>query len=198
MGTPAAKLLSGLRAEVVAGYLSAPATQVAEILDGELSLQPRPGRRHTRAASRLGMTLGGPFDLGTGGPGGWVILDEPELWLGPRPDIVVPDLGGWRRERMPDALEDESGETHYAVAPDWVCEVVSTRTEAIDRGSKRRIYRREGVGHLWLLLPESRTLEVYRLEGGAWRELETYEGAATVRAPPFEAAEMDLSVLWAG
>jgi Uma2 family endonuclease len=192
-----AKDLSGLSPEIVAQYLAAPETQVAEILDGELFLQSRPGRRHARAASRLGMKLGGPFDLGDGGPGGWVILFEPELWLGPRPDIVVPDVAGWRRERLPNALEDEAGEAHYEIAPDWVCEVISSSTEATDRGKKRRIYRREGVGHLWLLLPQSQALEVYRLDGGAWREVDTFEGNTKVRAEPFDAVELDLSVLWA-
>lgn len=193
----AAQALTGLSPDVVAGYLAAPESQVAEVLEGELSLQARPRRRHTRAASRLGMSLGSPFDIGSGGPGGWVLLFEPELWLGPRPDIVVPDLAGWRRERMPNALEDEAGEAHYETAPDWVCEVVSTSTEAIDRGKKRRIYRREKVDYLWLLLPESRTLEVYRLEGDAWREEQTYEEPAMVRVPPFEAIELDLALLWA-
>ncbi len=138
------------------------------------------------------MLLGAPFDLGVGGPGGWVILDEPELHLGPRPDIIDPDLVGWRRERLPE-VPDEAAIT---LAPDWVCEVISASTEAIDRGRKRRIYRREGVSHLWLLSPELRTLEVYRLENGRWTEVETWEGDAVVRAEPFEAIELPLAALW--
>lgn len=182
----------GLRADVVKGYLDAPEHVVAEVLDGELFTMPRPRLRHARGSSRLGMLLGGPFDLGVNGPGGWVILDEPELHLGPRPDIIDPDLAGWRRERMPE-LPDEAAIT---LVPDWVCEVISASTEAIDRGRKRRIYRREGVGHLWLLSPELRTLEVYRLENGRWTEVETYEGDAVVRAEPFEAIELPLAALW--
>ncbi len=184
--------------EVMAAYLSAPDNVIAEVLDGELHLQPRPARRHTRACSRLGMALGGPFDLGTSGPGGWILLFEPELRLGARPDIVVPDLAGWRRERMPDALEDETGDVVYAVAPNWVCEVVSPRTEANDRGRKRRIYRREQVGHLWLVIPEAKTLEVYRLEPAGWLEVETFEGEVKVRVEPFDAVELDLGSLWQG
>lgn len=182
--------------EVVAAYLAAPADVIAEVLDGTLHLQPRPARRHTRASSRLGMALGGPFDLGTSGPGGWVLLDEPELHLGSRPDIVVPDLAGWRRERMADALEDENGDVFYTVAPDWVCEVVSPSTEANDRGPKRRIYRREQVRHLWLVLPEARTLEVYRLDQDGWLEVDTFEGDSKIHAEPFEAMELDLACLW--
>jgi Uma2 family endonuclease len=183
--------------EVEAAFEAVPPEMVAEILDGELFTFPRPAHPHTRSASRLGMRLGGPFDLGEGGPGGWVILDEPELHLGRRPDKLAPDLAAWRRERMPDALGDEETPAYYDVAPDWACEVISPRTERIDRGKKMRIYRREGVGHLWLLSPLLRTLEVYRLEGGRWSLLETYEDDEKVRAEPFDAVELDLASIWA-
>lgn len=111
--------------EVEAAFAAVPEELVAEIVDGELFTFPRPARPHTRARSRLGMRLGGPFDLGDGGPGGCVILDEPELHLGPRPDKLIPDLAGWRRARMPDALgEDEAAPAHHDTAPDWICEVI--------------------------------------------------------------------------
>jgi Uma2 family endonuclease len=183
--------------DVEAAFEAVPPEMVAEILDGELFTFPRPAHPHTRSASRLGMKLGGPFDLGEAGPGGWVILDEPELHLGRRPDKLSPDLAAWRRERMPDALGDESTPYFYDVAPDWVCEVISTSTERIDRGKKMRIYRREQVGHLWLLSPVLRTLEVYRLEGGRWSLLETYEDEEKVQAEPFHAVELDLATIWA-
>ncbi|MGK3961610.1 Uma2 family endonuclease [Sorangium sp. So ce118] len=182
--------------EVEAAFDAVLPERVAEILDGELFTFPRPGRPHTRSASRLTMKLGSAFDLGDGGPGGWVLLDEPELHLGPRPDKVVSDLAGWKRERMADALGDEDTPAHYDVSPDWVCEVISPRTERVDRGKKMRIYRREGVGHVWLLSPLLRTLEVYRLEGGRWVLLETYEDDAKVRAEPFDAVELDLAAIW--
>jgi Uma2 family endonuclease len=185
------------RPEVEAAFAAVPDGTVAEILDGELFTFPRPARPHTRSASRLGFKLGSPFDLGEGGPGGWVILVEPELRLGPRPDILDPDLAGWKRERLPDALGDEETLAYYDVVPDWVCEVISPSTERIDRGKKMRIYRREGVGHVWLLSPLLRTLEVYRLEGGRWLLLETYEDDAKVRAEPFDAVELDLGGVWA-
>jgi Uma2 family endonuclease len=182
----------GLRPEVVAGYLDAPDNVVAEVIDGELFTQPRPRPRHSHAASRLGRRLGPWSDPIDDEPGGWVILDEPELHLGPRPDIVDPNLAGWRRERMPE-IPDEAAIT---LRPDWVCEVLSDRTEAIDRGRKMRVFRREGVGHVWLVSPEPRTLEVYRLENGRYSLLDTYEGDAGVRAEPFDAIELPLGVLW--
>ena len=186
----------GLRADVIAAYLSAPDTVVAEVIDGELSVMPRPRRQHARAAGELHGELRNPFDRGRGGPGGWVFLPEPELHLGPKPDILAPDLAGWRRARVPDDFLAEDAPAHIELAPDWVCEVLSERTQAQDRGKKRRIYRREGVGHYWLVDPRDRTVEVYRLENGRWVEVDTYEGDAAVRAEPFDAIELDLSALW--
>ena len=181
---------------VEAAFQAVPATMVAEILDGELHTRPRPARPHTNTASVLGGELHGPFRRGNGGPGGWVILDEPEVHLGPKPDKMVPDLAGWRRERMPDALGPSDAPPYYDVTPDWVCEIVSPSTEASDRGTKMRLYRREGVGHAWLINPVTRTLEVYRLETGRWMLLDTFEDDAVVRAEPFEAIELSLAVLW--
>lgn len=183
---------------VEAAFQAVPDTMIAEILDGELHTMPHPGRRHTRTSSILGAELYGPFWRGVGGPGGWVILDEPELHLGPKPDKVVPDLAGWLRHRMPDEVESDDELPYYDVAPDWVCEILSPSTEATDRIKKMRIYRREGVGHVWLLHPIARTLEVYRLEGGRWVQLDTFEEDAVVRAEPFEAVEISLKVLWEG
>jgi Uma2 family endonuclease len=186
----------GLRPEVVEGYLRAPAHMVAEVLDGELFVMSRPRRQHSRASSRLGGELYAPFDRG-GGPGGWVILDEPELHLGSKPDIVVPDLAGWRRERVSEDFFDDEAPAHIELVPDWVCEVISPSTEREDRGVKMRIYRREKVGHVWLLDPAIRTLEVYRLENGRYSLLDTFDGDDAVRAEPFDAIALELRVLWA-
>jgi len=84
--------------------LALPEHLIGEIVGGELHVTPRPAVRHTRAASRLGAELDGPFDRGRGGPGGWIILDEPELHLAS--NVLVPDLAGWRRERMPHLTRD--------------------------------------------------------------------------------------------
>ncbi len=194
--TPRDPEFPNLRPDVLAGYRSAPPHVVAEILDGELFTMPRPRPSHARGAGRLLRSLA-PFDDDDGDPGGWVILIEPELHLGPLPDILDPDLAGWRRERFPEGAFDESAPAHLTAPPDWVCEVLSDSTESIDRGRKMRIYRREGVRHLWLLDPRSSMLEVWRLDGGKWREVDTWQGDLRVRAEPFEGVEMDLARLWA-
>jgi Uma2 family endonuclease len=122
--------------------LDAPENLVAEIINGELHTQPRPAPHHSRASSSLGDELVSPFDKGRGGPGGWWILDEPELHLGH--DVLVPDIGGWRRERMP-RLPDTAW---FELAPDWVCEVLSPGTARKDRVLKMPLYARYGVQHL--------------------------------------------------
>ena len=172
--------------------LAAPEHLVAEIVDGELSLMPRPGKAHAAAASALGEELGPPFKRARGGPGGWVILDEPELHLAS--DILVPDLAGWRRERMPRLVDDEA---YFTVAPDWICEVLSRGTAVFDRTRKLPIYGREHVGHVWFVDPIVRMLEVFRSGPAGWVLVGTWAGDARVRAEPFEAFELDLSILWA-
>jgi Uma2 family endonuclease len=170
--------------------LDAPEGMVAELIRGALSLQPRPRPRHSRASSALGVKIGGPFDLDDSGPGGWLILDEPELHLGS--DVLVPDLAGWRRERLP-TLPDEVG---IAVAPDWVCEVLSPSTRTYDLTEKRDIYREQGVGHLWFVDPAARTLEAFALKGGAWVLIAALHDDAEVAVAPFDAVTFGLSALW--
>ena len=167
-----------------------PDNYVAEMFDGELYATPRAALPHVRAASVLGMELGGPFDRGRHGPGGWVILDEPELHFGN--DVLVPDLAGWRRSRLPEV----PAEPYLTLAPDWICEVLSASTETLDRNKKLRIYARERVAHAWLLDPAKRTLEVLALGGGKWAPIGAHEGLGKVRATPFDAIEIELGTLW--
>ena len=172
--------------------LDLPENLVGEIIGGQLYTHPRPAPRHARAASALGGNLWDPFDHGRGGPGGWWILDEPELHLGA--DVLVPDLAGWRRERMPDLPHT----AWFELAPDWVCEVLSPSTGRVDRALKMPLYARAGIPHLWLVDPDLRTLEVFTLgSDGHWSLLTTLEGEAEVRQPPFEALGFPLDALWA-
>src|SRR5580698_2703959 len=153
MGDPASKRAT------YEDVLKAPSHVVAEVIEGVLSTHPRPASLHAQAATTLGEELGPPFKRGKGGPGGWVILYEPELHLGAEPDILVPDLAGWRRETMP-VMPDAA---FFTLRPDWVCEVISPSTRRHDRHGKMPIYPREGVTHVWLIEPTDRTLEVYAL-----------------------------------
>lgn len=171
--------------------LAAPRDKVAEVIRGRLHTHPRPALPHAAAASALSDELGPPFKRGRGGPGGWIILFEPELHLGQ--DILVPDLAGWRRERLP-ALP---AEPFISLAPDWVCEVLSPSTAKMDRVEKLPVYARESVRHVWLLDPIQRMLEVFRMDEGRYTLLGAYKDDDVVTAEPFEVFALELAVLWA-
>jgi Uma2 family endonuclease len=191
MGQPAEKPRRATYADLEA----VPPNKVAEIINGVLHVFPRPAPPHARTASRLGGELMGPFDIGRGGPGGWHILDEPELHLGPadEEEDIVPNIAGWRASRMPKLPKT----AYIALAPDWVCEVLGQRTEAADRAEKMPVYAREGVGHAWLIHPIRRTFEVFVLDTDRrWKLAAVHRGAARVRAEPFEELELDLALLW--
>jgi Uma2 family endonuclease len=176
-----------------AGYddvLRAPEHLVAEVLNGELYTSPRPAGPHAEAASVLGMDLGSAFHRGRGGPGGWIILDEPELHFGR--DILVPDLAGWLRARLPNV----PAAPFIELAPDWACEVISPGSARIDRERKLPIYARERVSHVWLVDPLERMVEVYRLDGESYRLVVTRGGNDRVRLEPFAEFELELVALW--
>ena len=170
--------------------LDAPAHMVAEVVEGALHLQPRPASPHALAGSSLGDELVSPFQKGRGGPGGWWILDEPELHFGE--DILVPDLAGWRRERMPDYPDVP----YFTLAPDWVCEILSPSTRKIDLEGKRPVYAREGANYLWFVDPEARTLEAFALEGRSWAPAGAARESEPVSLPPFDAVSFPLDTLW--
>ena len=177
------------RPATYADLLDTPPHMVAELIDGRLVTHPRPAPRHARASSLLGGKLVGPFDEGHDGPGGWWILDEPELHLGT--DVLVPDLAGWRRERLP-RLPDIAW---FDLPPDWVCEVLSPATARTDRGQKLPRYAAHGVRHVWLIDPDLRLLEGFENRDGRWLLLQTYTQAERVAAAPFDAVPFALGAL---
>ncbi len=170
--------------------LDAPPHMVAEIVGGKLYTHPRPAPRHAVAKTRLGNRLGTPFDFGDGGPGGWWIIFEPEHHLGE--NILVPDIAGWRRKRMPEIPIT----AYFEVVPDWVCEVLSPSTRKLDLGRKRGVYAREGIGYLWLVDPNVQSLEAFKLHGTEWVLIDQLFDGAPVSLPPFEAISFNLGDLW--
>jgi len=170
--------------------LDAPPRMIAELIDGDLHLSNHPKGPAVSVSSTLGVELGSPFHRGRGGPGGWIIVHEPELHLDE--DVLVPDLAGWRRERMPVIPAD-----YFELAPDWICEVLSRSTEKYDRTAKLRAYAAHGVKYAWLVHPMRRTLEAYRLHAGQWLSVAALTDNERGRIEPFDAIEIDLAVLWA-
>lgn len=181
----------GRKVATYADVLAAPEHMVAELMGGELYLQQRPAAPHAMASSTLGMILGPPFHLGRGGPGGWLILFEPELHLDD--EVLVPDMAGWLRES---AAMGELQAAYFTTPPRWLLEVLSPSTAQKDRLLKLPRYHAAGVEHVWLLDPIAETLEVYRRQDKGWLLTSTFGGRATVRAEPFDAIEIDLSELW--
>ncbi|MEO8468028.1 MAG: Uma2 family endonuclease [Gammaproteobacteria bacterium] len=161
---------------------------VAEMFDGDLYASPRPALPHANATGALFAEIYKSFHRKD--PSGWVLLFEPELHF--RNDVLVPDIAGWRRTRLPSV----PAEAYVTLAPDWICEVLSTSTEALDRGKKLRIYAREGVAHAWLVDPLAHSLEVLSLAADQWTPLKRYEGEAKIRVAPFDAIEFELGALW--
>ncbi|NMO20402.1 Uma2 family endonuclease [Pyxidicoccus fallax] len=168
-----------------------PENVVGEIIDGTLYVHPWPGAAHSDLLAELGTELIGPFHKGRGGPGGWLIHIGPGIRLANAPEFV-PDLAGWRRERVPHGLPDGS----WTLVPDWACEVLSPSTRAYDQRIKRPFYARIGIRHLWFIDPEARTLSVSELREGHWLELGVYGEDDIIRAAPFDAIELRLGELW--
>lgn len=169
---------------------SLPENMVGEIMDGELIVVPRPARRHIDAAASLGGELVPAYRFGRGGPGGWLIYHEPEVHFGG--NVLVPDLAGWRKERLSMSPEEH----RFVVTPDWVCEILSPSTIRIDRVRKMRIYANHGVPYVWIVDPTVRILDVFRLESGKWLLLDTFVENDRVRAEPFREIEIELVSLW--
>lgn len=171
--------------------LDAPENMVAEIIHGTLYTHPRPAPKHSFSGSELGYELIGPFSRGKGGPGGWIILDEPEVHLGT--DVLVPDIAGWRRENLPELPT----EAYFKTAPDWVCEILSPSTRRYDLTDKLEIYAAHGVNHIWFVDPDAKTLQAYAIEGEQTILIATRRDNDPVCVAPFEAITINLSDLWA-
>ena len=188
--TAARKLV---REATLADLDALPRTWRGEIIGGTLYAFPRPRAPHAQVEGSVHNDIFGPFSRGRGGPGGWWILPEPGIEL-PGAKEFSPDVAGWRRHR----LSHLPAKGAITVVPDWVCEVLSTRTRGYDLVTKRNFYAQIGVGHLWYIEPLARTLTVSRLEGGQWLEIGTHGEHEKVRAEPFEAVEIDIDAWFEG
>jgi Uma2 family endonuclease len=183
----------GKRIATYEDVLRAPDDKIAEVLAGELILSPRPRAEHSTVALIMGGDLAAPFQRkpgGPNGPGGWRFLSEPELHL--QKDIIVPDLAGWRLDRMPATPKGP----YLELAPDWICEVLSPSTAGRDRVVKMSIYAREHVSHVWLADPGEQTIEGFRLQNHTWVPTQNASGNERARLEPFAEIELDLSRWW--
>ncbi|MDR3568906.1 MAG: Uma2 family endonuclease [Syntrophobacteraceae bacterium] len=169
-----------------------PDNMIGEIVNGKLIATPRPSSRHSHVAAVLSGKLIPPYRLGEGGgPGGWILLYEPEIMLGEH--LLVPDLAGWKKERFPRTTQSN----WISISPDWVRELLSPGTARYDRIEKMAIYALQGVLHAWLIDPNLKTVEVFELDSSnRWVNRTAFTKKGKIRAAPFEQVEIDLDYLW--
>lgn len=172
--------------------IALPENLVGEIINGRLLTHPRPAGPHALSGSSLGSDIHGPYHKGRGGPGGWWILDEPEIHFVRDIEVAVPDIAGWRRERMPRIPQGH----RFEVVPDWLCEILSPHTAKTDRMEKMPVYAHYGVRFVWQVDPLARTLEAYALENGLWTVIGLFKDRDAVSVAPFDAITLNLADLW--
>jgi Uma2 family endonuclease len=176
--------------------LNLPEGVVGQIIDGVLYTHPRPAGKHAYAATKVNSTIDSFFgSRSSGGPGGWIFLFEPQLYLLDKHD-VVPDIAGWKEELLSDSQIEELSGTRITIVPHWACEVISPSSVRMDKVLKSTKYAEAAVEYYWLVDPEQKTLEVRKLERQKWIVAGTFEGSEKVRAEPFEAIEIDLGNFW--
>ena len=151
-----------------------------QLIDGAIVMSPSPKFFHQRILMNLihllqpiddpksGQLLCAPLDL---------FLDDENVY---QPDLLFVGQG---RE----AIVHEDG---LHGAPDLVVEILSPHTARHDLNAKRAGYARSGVRELWLVYPEAKKVEVFRLEKNAERPL-AYSLGETFQSPLFP--KLDLS-----
>lgn len=167
-----------------------PENMVGEIIHGRLEMRPKSATRYALASSSLSAELVSSFQQGQDGAGGWWIIDEPVCHLDSH--VLVPDLVGWRRQRMP-ALPKTAC---FKTPPDWICEILSPTTTRIDRIVKMPIYAELGINYLWLIDPVLRTLEAYELHDGHWLLTGAHADNESIAIAPFAEHTFSLTDLW--
>lgn len=175
--------------ELYAKVEALPPGMTGEILEpGALQTMSRPGRAHRLAAKRCADALRGS-DRDLGGTGWWIEAEAEVVLLGDR--LVVPDLSGWRVERVPEL----PAESPITIVPDWCCEVLSPNTMGRDRVIKLPLYVEAGVEWTWLVDPAARTFEVFHGVAGRATLALSASGDDAIVAPPFE-VEIALGSFW--
>ncbi len=167
-----------------------------QIIDGILYTSPRPAGKHAFAATKINSSIDSFFgSRSSGGPGGWILLFEPQMRLLGKQD-VIPDIAGWKVDQLSDEELSALSGNRIEVIPQWVCEIISPSSVRMDKVLKATLYAECEIGHYWLADPDQKTLEIRRLVNSQWVVVNTFEGSEKVRAEPFEAVEIDLGSFW--
>lgn len=156
-----------------------------EILDGEIFMTPAPTPKHQYASKRLQRLLEDYFE----GERGGLVFDAPIDVILADSDVVQPDLVvvGERRQVSSRGIEG---------APLVLVEILSPSRPEYDRLTKARRYAARSVPHFWIVDPEARAVECFRLEGSSYRLDAAAEGEALLRVPAFGGLVVPLGRLW--
>jgi Uma2 family endonuclease len=189
MGHPADALQAESFDELYERIRNLPEGMTGEILvPNVLKTMSRPGKRHRRSALRCVDALRS-FNANLNGTGWWIEV-EAEVRL-PGNRLVVPDLIGYRVERVPELPE----ENPLTIVPDWACEVLSPSTEKDDTTIKRPLYARCGISWIWIVDPAKRLIEVYETIDGRPALTALAKEDERVVLPPF-GVEFDVGPFW--
>ena len=172
--------------------LDLPENQVGEIIHDQLYVQPRPSWLHGQAEGSIIAGLHTLYRRDGGKTDGWWIIPEPEIHFRRDQEVLVPDIAGWRKARLPTPPKDHRCE----VIPDWVCEILSPSTEQKDRTIKMPLYARYHIPFLWLVHPILKTVEVFMLHQEQWQSVGVFSGDTQIVMPPFDTITLDLALWW--
>lgn len=164
--------------------LNLPEWKIGEIVNGRLCVRRLPLPKGTMAFSALLFLLADALE------GAWRILPRVELCLGD--DVLVPDLSGWRHERMPVVPNT----AWIELPPDWVCDVLTPSSLTIVREQKAAAYARHGISDWWVIDPDKQAVEVHALRGNAYECAAHLIGRHALQSPPFANVAIDLGHLW--
>lgn len=156
-----------------------------EIVDGEIFMTPAPSPRHQYASKRLQRLLEAYFE---GERGGLVFAAPLDVILSDE-DVVQPDLVVVSSRPQVSARGVEG-------PPLVLVEILSPSRPAYDRLTKAKRYAACGVNHFWIVDPDARTLECFRLQAGAYVLEASAGGRDTLVVSSFEGLSLPLEGLW--
>jgi Uma2 family endonuclease len=158
-----------------------------ELHEGELSVTPAPGRRHQTVLGRLFVLL--TLHVQAAGRG--------EVFVSPF-DVIMSDITVVEPDiiYVDDSRHERVSERGVEGSPTLAIEIISPDSVRTDRRRKFALYATHDVTWYWIVDPEARTIEAYRLEAGAYRLDAKLEGMESRALPPFPDLPLDPAVVW--
>jgi Uma2 family endonuclease len=157
-----------------------------EILEGDLLVTPAPSPLHQRVSKRLQRQLEAYFEARSLGE----VFNAPVDLILTFHDVVEPDL-------VVVAEPKQVSERGIEGAPLLVVEILSPSTRVRDRTMKARRYAELGIPHYWIVDPDEKRLECFRLQATTYELLLQGESPAKLTHPDFPDLQLDLSAIWA-